>query len=95
MPAAIAYYAGIMKRRTQYTLRGVPDRLDQCLRETAGRYGSSLNTVALQALSRGLGIEAEAPEYHDLDDLIGTWVQDDAFDKALLAMDQVDPGLWK
>ena len=31
----------------------------------------------------------------DLDDLVGTWVQDDAFDKAMAEMDRVDEDLWR
>ena len=63
-----------MKKRIQYTLRAVPERVDLRLREAAGRYGASINTAALQALKRGLGMEDEPEEHHDMDNLIGTWV---------------------
>ena len=52
----------------QYTLRNVPERVDARLREAAAQYGVSLNTAALDALARALGIEGEPVIHHDLDD---------------------------
>ena len=83
------------KRASQYTLRNIPDRLDRRLRATAAEYGASLNTAALAALSRGLGMEEGQPVvHHDLDDLAGTWVQDEEFDRAMEQLDRVDPRMW-
>ncbi len=82
-------------KHIQYTIRNVPDRLDDRLRESAVQYGTSLNRAALDAISKGLGMEQERIVHHDLDDLAGTWVQDDEFDKAMVEMDKVDPELWK
>ncbi len=82
-------------RPNQYTLRNVPPRVDQRIREVAEQYGSSLNQAALEALSRGLGLETEPVIHHDLDDLAGTWVADPAFDQAMKDMDRVDKDLWK
>ena len=79
---------------TQYTIRRVPPRLDQELRRKAREEQRSLNEMALRALERGLGLAEEQPRYHDLDDLAGTWVDDPEFDRAIEAMDQVDPG-WR
>ena len=83
------------KTHTQYTIRRVPSRLDQELRRKAREEQRSLNEVALRALERGLGLAEEQPRYHDLDDLAGTWVDDPEFDRAIEAMDQVDPELWR
>ena len=83
-----------LKKRNQYTIRNVPDRVDGRLRESAAEYGTSLNSTALRALSRGLDLETEPVIHHDLDDLAGTWVQDDGFDRAMAEMDQIDPELW-
>lgn len=82
------------KKPVQYTLRNIPERTDRLLREAAIEYGTSLNDAALSALTRGVGEDPGAAVHHDLDDLIGTWVQDDDFDKALAEMDHVDAGLW-
>lgn len=96
MQAMMSYHAGTVKKEgKQYTIRNVPERLDQCLRESAARYGTSLNEAALAALSHGAGLEGEPIMHHDLDDLAGTWVPDEAFDKAVADMDSVDTELWK
>lgn len=83
------------KTHTQYTIRRVPSRIDQELRRKAREEQRSLNEMALRALERGLGLAEEQPRYHDMDDLAGTWVDDPEFDRAIEAMDQVDPELWR
>jgi len=79
----------------QMTLRNIPEKANRKLRDVARREGKSLNRVALEALERGLGIADEQVEYHDLDDLAGTWVEDPEFDRVIGEMDRVDPELWK
>ena len=79
----------------QYTIRNIPDALDQELRERARRRGTSLNEAAIDALKRGLGITEDAVEYDDLDDLIGTWKDDEAFDQALADQDPIDVDIWR
>ena len=54
-----------------------------------------MNLAALEALERGLGLDDEPVEYHDLDDLAGSWIQDPEFEKVVAEMDRVDPGLWE
>ena len=88
-----AYGAGKVSQ-TQYTIRQVPPRIDRELRRKAREEQRSLNEMALRALERGLGLAEEQPRNHDLDDLAGTWVDDPEFDRAIEAMDQVDPG-WR
>ena len=79
----------------QYTVRGVPDRVDEALRRRAKEEGKSLNQVTVEALAAASGV-AEAPvRYHDLDSLSGTWQVDPEFDDALAAQDQVDPDVWQ
>jgi hypothetical protein len=84
-----------MSKGIQYTLRSVPERTDQLLREAAATYGTSINQMALDLISKGVGANAGVAEYHDLDDLIGSWVQDPECDKALAEMDRVDAELWQ
>ena len=79
----------------QYTLRGIPRRVDEALRRKAKQEGASLNQAAIEAIAMSLGLAEEKPVYHDLDDLAGTWVEDPAFDKAIQEMDTVDAGLWR
>ena len=82
------------KQRLQYTLRGIPQRVDQALRRKARQQGVSLNQAAVEAIAHGLGLTDDTPVYHDLDDLVGTWVDDPAFDEAIREIDSVDPDLW-
>jgi len=86
-----------MKQRhtVQYTVRGIPERLDELVRQRARREGKSLNQIALEALQALVGWDQERIRYHDLDSLAGSWVEDPEFEEAIRAQDQVDPGLWK
>ncbi|MFW6288579.1 MAG: hypothetical protein ACOC2Q_02235 [Spirochaetota bacterium] len=45
-------------------------------------------------MSRGLGVGQDGVVYDDLDDLIGTWKPDDAFDRAIEQQDSVDADAW-
>ena len=79
----------------QYTIRSVPPAVDQVLRQHAKRRSKSLNEVALEALQRGVGLEAPEAVFDDLDDCIGTWQEDPDFDAALKRQDVVDRKLWR
>jgi len=72
------------------TIRQVPRKVSTRLRQRARQEGKSLNTVAVEALTRGAGLGDEPVLYSDLDDLSGTWVSDAAFDRAVAEMDQID-----
>lgn len=45
----------------------------------------------------GCGVaDVEPPSlHHDLDALAGTWIQDDAFDKAIEPFEQTDEAMWR
>jgi hypothetical protein len=51
--------------------------------------------VAIDELSRALGVNGEPVVHHDLDFAIGTWVEDPEFDKAIEEFEKIDPELWK
>ena len=80
---------------TQYTLRAVPKPIDRALRRRARQEAKSLNTVAVEALARGLELEGKPIEHTDLDALIGSWREDKAFDRAVADFERVDPEAWK
>ena len=82
------------KHSIQYTLRGIPPRVDDAVRRAAKQHGTSLNQAAVDALIHGLGLGEDRPVHHDLDDLAGTWLHDPAFDEAIRQIDSVDPDLW-
>jgi hypothetical protein len=82
------------RKSIQYTLRAVPRSIDEELRRRAAEQRRSLNDVAIEALQEGLDLQREQV-HTDLDELIGTWVEDPEFDKAMAAQDQIDEELWK
>ncbi|HEY4904972.1 MAG TPA: hypothetical protein VIH89_15975 [Candidatus Sulfotelmatobacter sp.] len=79
----------------QYTIRNVPDHLDEALRRTARAQGKSLNEITIEALARGAGITGESRRQRDLSDIAGTWRNDPAFENALAAQDTIDEEMWK
>ena len=79
----------------QYTLRQVPLAVDRALRRKAKQEGKSLNAAAVEALAEGLRLQGEPIRHHDLDFMIGSWVEDPAFDAAIREFDRLDPDLWK
>lgn len=81
-------------RDVQYTIRGIPRRVNELLRRKAKRQGKSLNTLAVEALTAAAGISEEPILYHDLDELVGTWVEDQEFDEAIRLQGQIDPAMW-
>lgn len=80
-------------KTVQYTIRSVPDFVDKALRALAKKENKSLNQVALEAIQKTL-ITEQPKVYHDLDFLIGTWVEDPEFDKIMEEQRQIDEELW-
>ena len=80
---------------SQYTLRGVPRRVDKTLRAVAAKEKKSLNQAAIEAIERGLGLGDAPVLHHDLDQFCGTWKEDPEFDRAIKAFDAIDEELWK
>jgi len=81
-------------KSVQYTLRGVPDFVDKALRAKARKEKKSLNQVAIEILRQAVAPEQKR-RYTDLDEFIGTWVEDPEFDKAMEEQRQIDPEMWR
>jgi hypothetical protein len=79
----------------QYTIRDIPKRVDEALRQKARTEGKSLNQAAVEALRTGLGLGDEPVIHHDLDFMIGTWVDDPECDKVLEEQRRIEPEMWK
>ena len=79
----------------QYTIRNVPEALDNALRDRAKSEKRSLNEVAIQALSRGIGFSKLTHRYRDLKDLVGSWKEDPDFDEAIADQHVIEEKLWK
>ncbi|MCD6396640.1 MAG: hypothetical protein J7L71_03810 [Spirochaetaceae bacterium] len=78
----------------QYTIRKIPEYLDLIARDESKKKHKSLNSVLIEALSKGLSEDRQI-EYHDMDDLAGTWIEDPGIDAALASFNEIDKDLWK
>jgi len=97
MQALYAYNEGMKSRHKgfQYTVRAVPEAVDQRLRQLVRERGVSFNTVAVEALAKAVGVAAVPANYDDLDALAGSWIEDPAVDRTLAGFGKVDRELWK
>ncbi len=79
----------------QYTIRNVPEPLDEVLRERAKQEKKSLNEIVLQALARAMGFSREPLRHRDLSDIAGRWREDPEFDRAIEDQHVIDDDLWQ
>ncbi|HOV37826.1 MAG TPA: hypothetical protein PLG79_03815 [Spirochaetales bacterium] len=86
-----------MKKKpySQLTIRKVPLLVADRIKILSAKEGKSMNTLSIEILQRGLGLEGEVPVNHDLDEFIGTWKNDPEFDGVLESMRNIEPELWK
>jgi hypothetical protein len=59
------------------------------------RESKSLDAVVIDALARGLALNAAPARHTDLDPLIGTWQDDPDFDRAVAEFERIDDESWK
>lgn len=74
----------------QYTIRAVPPAIDRALRRRVKQEDKSFNAVAVEAFARDLELDAKPVEHTDLDSLVGSWHEDNAFDRAISDFERVD-----
>lgn len=79
----------------QYTIRGIPPAVDKAIRRRARAAGKSLNEVAIEALSEGVGLGAARRKRRDLSDLIASWKPDKELETELEAQRVIDDELWR
>jgi len=87
--ACIAYTVCV-----QYTIRGIPQALDDALRNRARSAGKSLNEAAVEAMVEGAGLTVRRRR-RSLTDIAGTWKADKSVEAALAAQDLTDQDMWK
>lgn len=82
------------------SIRGVDEQLAALLKQQAITAQKSVNQLILEMLKKHVGLDKEkkfTQEYHDLDQIFGTWTEDE-FQKIQGKIDaerQVDSELWK
>ena len=79
----------------QYTIRNIPGALDAMLRDRARKEGKSLNEMVIEALARAMGFSKEPVRQRDLSRMVGTWIEDPEFDRAIEDQDRIDEDLWR
>jgi plasmid stability protein len=79
----------------QYTVRNVPQEIDQALRRRARREGKSLNEITVEALREAAGLSETSIKRRSFGDLVGTWRKDPEFEAAIEAQRRIDADLWK
>ena len=85
----------------QLTIRGVDDELHRALRSRADQHGMSINRYVLSVIKESVGLANGGvlcdAEFDDLDDLAGTWTQEDydEFKGQLNIQRSIDTELWK
>lgn len=82
------------------TLRNLPPKIFRTVQQRAKQKKTSVNKAVIELLEESTGGKAHKKTpvlYHDLDQLIGTWTNEEAaeLDKLIIAQRTVDPDLWK
>jgi hypothetical protein len=82
------------------TIRGVEPEVAEKLKTTAEKQGKSINQLVLECIKKSLHLEKEkeySREYTDLDDLFGSWSEDEFNDiQGKINRERyIDQELWK
>ena len=82
------------------TIHHLDEASSEWIEDQASQHGVDKETIVLQLIHRGIGLEQKKEQlatYHDLDSLAGTWTEEDAeeFDRATASFRQVDEELWR
>jgi len=81
------------------TLRNLPSKIARTVQQRAKQKKTSVNKAIIELLeeSAGRSTKKKFPvRYHDLDQLIGTWTNEEAneFEKLIAEQRTADPNLW-
>lgn len=82
---------------SNFNLRGIPPEVMILLKKEAKKLHTSVNTLVLKMIEKGLGFAYAKTIHHDLDHLAGTWTskEEKAFKKNTQSFEQIDKELWK
>lgn len=80
------------------SIRNLDDGIYKIIKSAARERGTSINKLIISGLEKIFRPErGKIPEYHDMDDLFGTWTEEEfnEFSEALNAQRGLDGELWK
>lgn len=90
---------GIMQKSFNFNLRGIPPQVMIILKKEAENHQLSVNLLILKFIEQGIGYTPKGRKktFHDLDELAGTWSEEEAklFDKNTTDFEKIDEDLWK
>lgn len=79
---------------SNFNLRGIPAEVMSLLKQEAKVHHMSVNHLILQILEKGVGLskQVKRPRYHELDNLAGTWTEDEreAFEENTKFFEKID-----
>lgn len=67
----------------QYTIRNIPEPVDNALRSVARKKGVSFNSTVVEALEMAVGANGRQTRNTDFDWIIGSGLKDDSFDESM------------
>ncbi|MFA5206698.1 MAG: hypothetical protein WC708_20050 [Lentisphaeria bacterium] len=81
---------------SQLTIRKIPDEVVKQLKQTARHRGHSMNSAAVEALTRGLGLAPFPRRRRDLSAFAGGWSAQELekFRRATAVFEAIDPEVW-
>ncbi len=79
------------------TIRCPDHTLGELLRRESKKRGESINKIVIETLEDSLAGKVRHRRFQDLDHLAGTWSDADleGFNKAVAALDRIDPEDWQ
>ena len=82
---------------SNFHLRDIPAEVMHQLKQEAKRLRTSVNSLVLKMIERGLGFSSEKPIYHDLDYLANSWsaAEERVFLENTQFFEKIDEDLWK
>ncbi|MEO7364562.1 MAG: hypothetical protein ABIV43_03590 [Candidatus Saccharimonadales bacterium] len=81
--------------KIQYTIRNIPEPIDQVMRKRATETGKSFNQTVLDALTEQVFGSDSIPVADDFAWLKGSLELDDEFDATVAALSQIDQEMWR
>lgn len=76
----------------QYTIRSIPTKLDQVLRQRSRATGKSLNDIVIATLEKGAGVSSNST-FDDLDWFIGSKSLNGSFEEDIHWLDSLPKDL--